>query len=81
MSQQDQHASELNHAEEVCSVAFPSAGDASKILQPSEQPFNFPAAPIAAQWPTMPPVGGWIAAKLAVQFSRFNIKMSRALFR
>ena len=49
ISQQDQHGSQVNHAEEVCSVALPSAGDASKVLQPGEQPFNFPAAPIAAQ--------------------------------
>jgi hypothetical protein len=43
----------LNHAEEVVGVAFPSAADAPEVLEPGEYPFDFPAVPIAAKWPSI----------------------------
>ena len=50
MPQQDQHAAELDHGEEVGGVPFPSRGESAEVLQPSEQSFDFPAAQIATQW-------------------------------
>src|SRR5262244_2070913 len=44
MSQQDQHASKLNHAEEVIAMTFPTYQQASEVLQPCEEPLDFPAA-------------------------------------
>jgi hypothetical protein len=49
MPQEDQRTSELNHAEEVGGVSFPSAGKSSEVLQPCEEPFNLPAAHVAAE--------------------------------
>src|SRR5512142_2759231 len=49
MPQQDQHAGELNHAEEVKAVAFPSYQQPSMILQPGEEPFDFPAPSVTSQ--------------------------------
>src|SRR5262245_3276862 len=42
MSQQDQHASKLNHAEEVIAMTFPTYQQASEVLQPCEEPLDFP---------------------------------------
>ncbi len=50
MPQQDQHASKLDHAEEIGGVALPSRGESSEVLQPCEQPFDFPAAQVTTQW-------------------------------
>jgi hypothetical protein len=50
MSQQEQHASELDHAEEIGGVPFPSRGESAEVLQQGEQPFNLPAAQIPPQW-------------------------------
>ena len=49
MSQQNQPAAELNHAEEVDGVAFPAAGEPAEVFQPGKQPLDFPAA----QWPSI----------------------------
>jgi len=37
MPQEDQHATELNHAKKVSGVTFPTAADPTKGLQPGEQ--------------------------------------------
>jgi hypothetical protein len=37
ISQQDQHATELNHAEKVFGVPFPAAVATANVLQPGEQ--------------------------------------------
>ena len=44
MSQQDQHASQLNHAEKVVAVTFPPHQQSAEVLQPREQPLDFPPA-------------------------------------
>ncbi len=49
MPQQDQRASELDHAEEVDSVSFPAAGEPAIVLEPGEQPLDFPAPQVAAE--------------------------------
>ena len=78
MPQEDQRASELNHAEEVGGVAFPAAGESAEVLQPREEPFDFPAPQVSAQRssvlgsPSLAPVGrdhfdAVMAAKLLVQ--------------
>src|SRR4029077_21242948 len=42
MSQKDQHASKLNHAEEVVTMTFPTHQQAPEVLQPGEQSLDFP---------------------------------------
>src|SRR5258708_33096354 len=49
MPEQDQHASELDHAEEVGRVIFPAGDHTAVVMQPGEQTLNVPAAAIAAQ--------------------------------
>src|SRR2546428_4655876 len=53
MPQQNQRAAELNHAKEVDGVAFPAAGEPAEVFQPGKQPLDFPAAQVAAQWPSI----------------------------
>ncbi len=50
MPQQDQRAAELNHAEEVDCVSFPAAAQPAIVLEPGEQPLDFPAAQVASEW-------------------------------
>ena len=53
MPQKDQRAAELDHAEEVDGVAFPSRGESAEVLQPCEQSFDLPAAQVATQRPSV----------------------------
>jgi len=53
MPQEDQHASELNHAKKVRGVTFPAATDPAKVLQPGEQPLDLPTPQVAAQRPSI----------------------------
>ena len=50
MSQQDQHAGKLNHAEEVVAMTFPTHQQAPEVLQPCKQPLDFPAAFVAPKF-------------------------------
>src|SRR5581483_9590947 len=47
MSQQDQNARELNHAEEVGRVVLPAGDHAAIVMQPGEQTLDAPATAIA----------------------------------
>ena len=49
MPQEDYSASQLNHPEEILWVVFPANDDATIIMEPSKQAFDFPATAIAAQ--------------------------------
>jgi len=51
MPQQDAEASELNEAEEVDRVPFPTIGEAPVVEQPCEQAFDLPALHVVAQRP------------------------------
>src|SRR5215470_6255268 len=53
MPHEDNEAAELEHAEEIGFVIFPAADQAAKVVKPSEQAFNFPAAAVAAQFATV----------------------------
>jgi hypothetical protein len=48
MPQEDADASEADGAEEVLGVALPAVHEASVVLEPGEQPFDLPAALVAA---------------------------------
>ena len=50
MPQEDNEAAELQHAEEVGLMIFPAADQAAKVVEPSEEPLDFPAAAVAAQF-------------------------------
>ena len=53
MTQGDDGASELNHAEDILRVPFPANDSAAKIVKPGEQPFDFPTAAVAPQAATI----------------------------
>ena len=53
MPQEDNGASELNHSEEILGVIFPARDNTTKVMKPSEQPFDFPAPAIAPQRTTV----------------------------
>src|SRR5271156_1051391 len=65
MPQKDYGTGELNHREEVFRVIFPTHHDATKIMKPGEQAFDFPAATIAAQRATV--LGDGLAAVPSVR--------------
>jgi len=43
------HASEVNEAEEVFDVIFPSSDEAAEVVHPGEEPLHLPSSAIAAQ--------------------------------
>src|SRR5580704_15720161 len=49
MPQEDHSARKLNHPEEILWVVFPANDDASIIMEPSKQSFDFPTAAVATQ--------------------------------
>jgi len=53
MPQEDHSACELNHTEEIFWVIFPANDGATKVMEPGEQAFDFPATPVAAQNPAV----------------------------
>ena len=50
MPQKDDEAAELKHAEEIGFVVFPTADQSPEVVQPGEQPLDFPAATITPQF-------------------------------
>src|SRR6266852_8973778 len=53
MPQEDHEATELQHAEEIGLVIFPTADQAAEIVKPCEQPFDFPTVAVAPQLPAV----------------------------
>jgi hypothetical protein len=58
MPQEDNSASELNHPEEILWVVFPANDGATKVMKPSEQALDLPAAAVATQAATVLSRGG-----------------------
>jgi len=53
MSEQHEQARELNEAEEVFDVIFPSGDQPAVVLHPGKEPFDLPATTVATQWPSV----------------------------
>src|SRR4029077_16855228 len=53
MPEEDLHATETNHAEEVLDVVLPADHQPTKIMQPGKQPFHSPTSAVAAQRTTI----------------------------
>ena len=53
MPQEDHGGSEVNHPEEVVWVMFPASDDATRVVKPSKQAFDLPAAAVATQRPAV----------------------------
>ena len=53
MPHENNEAAELEHAEEIGLVIFPAADQAAKVVKPSEEAFDFPAAAVTAQCATV----------------------------
>src|SRR3972149_10038962 len=50
MPQEDDEAAELEHAEEIGFVQLPASDQSAEVMQPGEEPFDLPAAAIAAEF-------------------------------
>ena len=48
MPHEDNEAAELEHAEEIGLMIFPTADQPAKVVKPSEEAFDFPAAAVTA---------------------------------
>jgi hypothetical protein len=63
MSEQQLEAGQVHEAQEVLDVVFPAGDETTEVVHPGKQPFDFPAAAIAAQRSSIvdlaarPPVG------------------------
>ena len=53
MPHEDNEAAKLEHAEKIGFVIFPAADQSAKVVKPSEEAFNFPAAAVTAQFATV----------------------------
>src|SRR5689334_873029 len=53
MSEQDQNAAQMEKAEIVLGVVLVAHHQAPEIVQPGEEPFDFPAAAVAPQRPAI----------------------------
>jgi hypothetical protein len=49
MSEQQVKAGQVDEAEKVLDVVFPSSDESAEVVQPSKEPLHFPAFPITAQ--------------------------------
>jgi len=70
MPQEDHSAGKVNHPEEILWVMLPANDDATIVMQPGEQSFDFPAAPIASEDATV--LCGLSAARGIVWCDQFN---------
>jgi hypothetical protein len=50
MSRENNEAAELKHAEEVSFLMFPAADQSAKVVKPSEEALDFPAAAVTTQF-------------------------------
>src|ERR1700686_1203154 len=50
MPQEDYEATELGHGEEFGFMMFPAADQSAEVVEPREEPLDFPAAAVAAQF-------------------------------
>src|SRR5665213_2470479 len=73
MPQEDHSASKLNHPEEILWVILPTNDDATIIMEPSKQAFDFPATTVAAQGAAV--LRDWSAPVPAVRSDQFHAEM------
>jgi hypothetical protein len=50
MPQEDNEASELEHAEEIGFVIFPAGDQSAEIVEPGKEALDFPAPTVATQF-------------------------------
>jgi hypothetical protein len=50
MSEQHLKAGKVDEAEEVLDVVFPSSDEPAEVVHPREEPLDFPASAVAAQF-------------------------------
>jgi hypothetical protein len=53
MPEEDLHATEANHAEEVLDVVLPADHQPTKVMEPSEKSLDSPSFAVTAQWTTV----------------------------
>jgi hypothetical protein len=67
--EQNLHATEAHHAEEVLDVVLPADHEPTKMMQPREKSFHSPASAIATQWT---PVLRWRSPLSAMRCDHFD---------
>src|SRR6202049_3168880 len=73
MPQEDHSACQLNHPEEILWVILPANNDATIIMEPSKQAFNFPATTVATQGATV--LGDGSAAVAAMRRDQLHMEL------
>src|ERR1700680_2460764 len=73
MPQEDHSACQLNHPEEILWVILPANNDATIIMEPSKQAFNFPATTVATQGATV--LGDGSAAVAAMGRDQLHVEL------
>lgn len=53
MPQKDDEAAELEHAEEISFMIFPTGNQSAEVVEPGEKAFDFPVTAVAAQFATV----------------------------
>jgi hypothetical protein len=70
MSEHQMKASEMNEAQEVFDVIFPSGDEPAEVLHPREEPFDFPSPAISPQFA---PILGLVPAAAPVGSDHFDV--------
>src|SRR4249920_2833482 len=50
MPEQDAGAGQLEHAEKVLDMVLPAGDQATRVMEPGKEPFDFPTTPGSSQW-------------------------------
>jgi hypothetical protein len=83
MAEQDEGASEMEHAREVLEVILVARDQPTIILEPCKQPFNLPSVTIATQGAAIVCQVRTVAMvrcdHLYIGFSQFSIKLVRVV--
>lgn len=77
MLEQHSHARELQHAEEVFHVPFPTSHESPRVVEPGKEPLHNPAAFGAAQRATI--LGRRPDPAVAVRRDQFNVPVGPQL--
>lgn len=77
MSEKDDGASQLEEGEIVLGIVFPANDEPSKVVQPGEEAFDFPALGVATQAATV--IEGGLGAATAVRGQKQDLFFEQSL--
>src|ERR1035437_1806219 len=68
MSEEHVEAGEVDEAEEVLDVVFPSGDESAEVVHPGEEPLHLPSSLVASQWASVLR----LAAPAAIRRNQFD---------